>query len=69
MYLFPGSNFAPFEQVKVPVSNSAEVFQKGAPWRILVDLGWVGLRSVWPFFMHAQMYVHGFPFMIIYVLL
>ena len=25
-----GSNFAPFEEVKVPVSNSAEFFQKSA---------------------------------------
>ena len=31
----PGSNFAPFEEVKVPVSNNA-------PWRILKDLGWLG---------------------------
>ena len=34
LYFFPGSDFAPFEQVKVPVSNSAEFFQKSAPWRI-----------------------------------
>ena len=31
----PGSNFARFEEVKVPVSNSADFFQKSAPWRIL----------------------------------
>ena len=28
MYFLPGSNFAPFEEVKVPVSNSADFFQK-----------------------------------------
>ena len=39
MYFLPGSNFAPFEEVKVPVSNSTEFFQKSATWRILEDLG------------------------------
>ena len=39
LYFLPGSNFAPFEEVKVPVSNSAECFQKTAPWRILDDKG------------------------------
>ena len=28
LYFLPGSNFAPFEKVKVPVSSSAEYFQK-----------------------------------------
>ena len=42
----PGSNFAPFEEVKVPVSNSADFFQKSAPWRILEDLGWLGLSEI-----------------------
>ena len=37
----PGSNFAPFERVKVQVSNSAEFFPKSAPWRILQDLAGV----------------------------
>ena len=33
-------NFAPFEEVKVSVSNSAESFQKkGAPLRIFKDVG------------------------------
>ena len=41
LYVLPGSNFAPFEEVKVPV------FQKSAPWRILMDLGWLGLISKW----------------------
>ena len=42
----PGSNIAPFKDVKVPVSNSAEFFQKSDPWiimekcwRILEDFG------------------------------
>ena len=39
LYFLPGSNFAPFEEVKVPVSNSAEFFKKSAPWRIWG--GWV----------------------------
>ena len=46
LYFLPGSNFAPFEVVKVPVSNSAEFFQKSAPWRILEDLGWLKLFNV-----------------------
>ena len=29
--LLPGSNFAPFEEVKVPVSKSDEFFPKSAP--------------------------------------
>ena len=47
LYFLPGSNFAPFEEVKVPVSNSAEFFQKSAPWRILMDLGWVRVKRYW----------------------
>ena len=39
----PGRNFAPFEEVKVPVSNSAEIVPKSAPWRMLQDLAWLGL--------------------------
>ena len=31
MHFLPGSNFATFEEVKVPVSNSAEFFQKDVP--------------------------------------
>ena len=31
--------FAPFEEVKVPVSNSADFYYLFAPGRILVDLG------------------------------
>ena len=34
LYFLPGSNFALFEKVQVPVSNSAEFFQKSASWRI-----------------------------------
>ena len=45
LYFLPGSNFAPFEEVKVPVSNSADFFQESAPWRILEDLGWLGLKT------------------------
>ena len=48
----PGSNFAPFEKVKlkVPVSNSVEFSPKSAPWtwrilEILEDFGWLGLTS------------------------
>ena len=37
------SNFAPLEEVKVPVSNSAEFLKKCAPWRIL---GWLGLSAL-----------------------
>ena len=46
LYFLPGSNFAPFEEVKVPVSNSADFFspKKTAPLRILLDLGWWGLK-------------------------
>ena len=33
-----------FEEVKVPVSNSVEVFPKSAPWRILEDLGVVRVK-------------------------
>ena len=33
----------PFEEVKVPVSNSADFFLKSVPWRILQDLGWLEL--------------------------
>ena len=42
LYFLPGSNFAPFEEVKVPVSNSVDFPpppKKSAPWRILEDLG------------------------------
>ena len=35
-YFLTGSNFAPFEEVKVPVSNSTDFFQKKCP---LDDLG------------------------------
>ena len=41
-YFLPGSKFAPFEEVKVPVSNSAEFFLKTAPWRIWEDWGGFG---------------------------
>ena len=40
-YFLLGSNFAPFEEVKVPVSNSADFFKKCAPWGILEALGWL----------------------------
>ena len=46
LYFLPGSSFAPFEEVKVPVSNSAELFQKSAAWRILEDLGWLGFLKL-----------------------
>ena len=35
LYFLPGSNFASFEEVKVPVSNSAEFFQKSG------GFGWI----------------------------
>ena len=46
LYFLPGRNFAPFEEVKAPVSNSADLFflKKRAPLRILEDLGWLGLN-------------------------
>ena len=45
MFFLPGSNFAPFEDMKAPVSNSADFLsQKRANWRILMDLGWLGLK-------------------------
>ena len=44
LYFLPGSNFAPFEEVKVQVCKSADFFLKSAPWRILMDLGWLGLN-------------------------
>ena len=44
LYFLPGSNFAPFEEVKVPVSNSAEFFsQKKCP---LEDFGGFGVVGV-----------------------
>ena len=43
LYFLPGSNFAPFEKVKVPVSNSSDFFPKKVPQRILEDLEWLGL--------------------------
>ena len=43
LYFLPGSNFDPFEEVKVPVSNSAEFFQNCAP---LVDFGGFGVARV-----------------------
>ena len=39
LYFLPGSNF---EEGKIPVSNSADFFQKSDPWSILQDLGWLG---------------------------
>ena len=46
LYFLPGSNFATFEEVRVPVSNSAEYFKKSAPWMILEDFGWLGLNKI-----------------------
>ena len=38
LHFLAGSNFAPFQEVKVPVSNSVDFFfQKSVPW-ILEDL-------------------------------
>ena len=45
LYILPGSNFVPFEEVKVPVSKSADFFLLSAPWRILEDLGWLGFME------------------------
>ena len=47
LYCLPGSNFAPFEEVKVLVFNSAPLnfSKKSATWRILMDLGWLGLNN------------------------
>ena len=42
----PGSNFTPFEEVKVSLSNSAAFFfPKNAPWSIFEDLGWLGVKQ------------------------
>ena len=41
LYFSPGSNF---EEVKVPVPNSAEFSLKSAPWR---NWGWLGFKNVW----------------------
>ena len=35
LYFLPGSNFAPFEEVKLPVSNSADLFTLTAIWSII----------------------------------
>ena len=44
VYFFPGSNFATFEEVKVPSFQQCWFFfQKSGPWRILEDLGVVNL--------------------------
>ena len=43
LYFLPGSNFAPFEEVKVPVSNSANLFPKKRP---LEDFGAFGVVRV-----------------------
>ena len=50
---FSDSNSAPFEEVKVPVSNSAEFFPKSATWRILKDFGWLGLIFLYDY-MYGQ---------------
>ena len=44
LYFVPGSNFAPFKEEKVPVSNSAEFFQKECP---LEDFGGFGGGLCW----------------------
>ena len=50
LYFLPGTHVVilpPFEEVKAPVSNSADFFPKKCPledfWRILEDLWWLGL--------------------------
>ena len=47
LYFLPGRNFAPLEEVKVPLSKSAEFFPKSGPWGILQDLGWFGLNCTY----------------------
>ena len=42
LYYLPGSNFAPFEDVKVQYQFQIVLikkYKKSAPWRILEDLG------------------------------
>ena len=58
LYCLPGSDFAPFEEVKVPVSNSAKFSQKSAPWRILEDFGWFGIIYHVKYNVHVQLYMY-----------
>ena len=46
LYFLPGSNFAPFEEVKVPVSKSADFFPKRCPLEDLGLLGWIHFCSI-----------------------
>ena len=46
MYFLPGSNFAPFEEVKVPVSNSADFFPKKCPLEDFLRFGVVRVNKV-----------------------
>ena len=47
LYFLPGSNFAPFEEVKVPVTNSAYFLQKKVPLGgFCQDLWWLGLNEL-----------------------
>ena len=46
LYFLPGSNFDPFEEVKVPVSNSAEFFPKSAPWEDFDGFGMVRVGNI-----------------------
>ena len=46
LYSLPGSNFAPFEEVKVPVSNSDEFFQKKCPFENFGGFGVVRVKDL-----------------------
>ena len=45
LYFLPGRNFAPFEEVKVPVSNSAEFSQKKCPLEDFAGFGVVRVNK------------------------
>ena len=44
VYFLPGSNFAPFEEVKVPVSNGAEFVKKKCHLEDFDGFGVVGVK-------------------------
>ena len=52
MYFLPGRNFAPFEEVKVPVSNSADCFPKKCP---MEDFGGFGVVRVKGYEFHEKL--------------
>ena len=61
-YFLPGINFAAFEEVKVPVSNSAEFFQKSGPMKDFGGFGVVRVKfkDVLPVFFYSNILQFAF---------